>query len=160
MGAKAGWFMAGVARLPGVTTCKTPKESSARTGDGRAPIAGKMECGDETTWTRRRQLSVSAGFCMACRSSVTEMTGNRIRISTARATTWVLRLAPARRAYRSQMHRIVTADSAHARFRISSIRDSGSTPEEHGIKGTVMMLGLNRDYRPAGKDSLKIPIKL
>jgi hypothetical protein len=58
------------------------------------------------------------------------------------------------------MDRIATADSAHARFRISSIRDSGSTPHEHGIISTAMMLGLKRDYRPAGKDSLKMLRKL
>jgi hypothetical protein len=106
------------------------KEMGGRTkpGAGSATAIGKMECGQEDMWSRRSQVAVSAGFWSDCKSSVTEITGKRMRMSIATAAAWVRRLAPLGLAIRSQRHTISAASRAQTRFRRDSMLLSDSIP--------------------------------
>jgi len=86
MEASAEWSTIGARRLLGAAKRKKPREMPAKAGSGSAATVEKTECAIPLIWFLRRQESASAGFCIARRSSVTEMTGNRTRTSTARAT--------------------------------------------------------------------------
>lgn len=57
---------------------------------------GKKGCWLPAACPRRIEDSTSDVFCIACRSSVTEMTGNRIKMRTAKEATCIRLLAPQR----------------------------------------------------------------
>jgi len=110
-----------------VDTRRTAKDKPSKARSGRVAGAGKRECGAAQAWLLRWQQSVSAGFCIACRSSVTEMTGNRMSRSTARATS-CMRLSPwAHGASCSQRESMKAASRTQAKLRTSSIRRADST---------------------------------
>jgi hypothetical protein len=132
MGLSAGWSNTETRRPPRAELCTTPSVTVARTGGGRFVTGTWMQCVAEWAWPRRWQQSVSAGFWAACRSSVTEMTGNRIRRSTASATSCMRRSVPLREAMPSHRLAIKAASITQARFRASSILKTDSTSGEFG----------------------------
>jgi len=132
IGPRAGRSATGAGRRPGVAKPTKPNDSSAKAGSGSVGAAGNMECALETTEPRRRQESASAGFWIACRSSVTEITGNRMSRSTARATNCDRRSCvrcsgPVSGAKRSHSQNMTAASSTQARLSTNSILRADST---------------------------------
>jgi hypothetical protein len=143
-----------VGRLPGAATLSVLKESPAKPDCGKVETGEEMECGAEYPWSRLWQLSISAEFRTACRSSVTEMTGNRINTSTVRATSCIRRFVPVHRANCIQMQNITPASRTHARLRASSIlrADSitGTYLGESNTPGSIALrvhIGVFEDLR-------------
>jgi len=106
---------------------KMPETKPGKAGKGNAPVTGTIECGLVQTESRRTAESTSAGFCAAIRSSVMEIAGKRMRMTTANATNWVRRSLADRGATRSHAHTIHTATNAQPRLSVSSIPSANST---------------------------------
>lgn len=83
---------------------------------------GVRTCCAPGTWSRRTEQSISAGFCIAHRSSLTEMTGNSRTSSTPSAMNGSHRSCFSRFSNRSHRHRLVKASNAQAELRNSSIQ--------------------------------------
>ena len=75
-------------------------------------------------------LSVSAGFWIDHRSSLTEMTGNKMTISIRSATIGIRLSTPLRHSKRAHRQILTAPSKAHARLRISSICCPDSTSEK------------------------------
>src|SRR5271165_5809033 len=118
---KAGSSMVGAVRLQCAVESRKAHGRPAKAGGGSVATAENAELGLDTTWSRRRQQSASAGFWIACKSSVTEMTGNKIKMSRANATNCVRCPVAVHGVNRSQMQSITAASQTHARFRTASI---------------------------------------
>ena len=140
MDAKAGWSIRGAGRLGGAEKRGKPKKTPAKTGGGSVVTAGKNECGPEPTWSLRWELSTTAGYCAVCRSSVTEITGNRIRMSMARATNCFRPFAAVRGANRSHTQIISEAVRIHPRLRTNSMLSADSKSECIPNKNMLLVL--------------------
>jgi hypothetical protein len=119
-GARAGESTVRTAETPGSASRRGLKAIFPAVGWGSTKANGRICRKACNSRTLRRQESGSAEFCTVSRSSVTEITGNRIRISTARATIWVRRSSPSRDPIRNHRHTRARATNAPMRLRISS----------------------------------------
>lgn len=140
---------------PGAAKRKKPKENSAKTGGGSAATTGKMEWEFDTTWSRRRQQSASAGFWAAIRSSVTEITGKRITISMASAANCVPLRVPFEGAWCSHWLTITVASNAQARLRVNSILSPDSTTAAFADKKCVINFTSLLSYLDGGRRFLR-----
>lgn len=83
MAASSGCEGFGTGRMFGETKRRNTTPSPANRIAGRVVVTGCTGCVSVgIRWSLRRKLSVSEVFCTAKRSSLTEMTGNRIAIRT------------------------------------------------------------------------------
>ena len=78
------------------------------------------------------------GILAAIRSSVMEMAGNRIRMTSARATNWALRFEPVRGPKRAQTQSIHAAKTAQPRLRMSSILSANFTSDMDGSRKRLL----------------------
>ena len=113
----------GAGRLPGSAMRWKLKESSAR-AEGGLRRRERWSAGRRPLDGGARGESSSAGFWRACRSSVTEITGSRTRMTTTRATNCVRRLKHSHGAWRIHSQNISVASSAQTRLRIISIQSN------------------------------------
>lgn len=128
MECKAGLRIAKTGAGRGASRLSMPNLNPVTAASGRAATTGKMECGQAAQWSRRWQVSVSAGFWIDHRSSLTEITGNRMTMSMTRATNDICRSLTARRPSRSQRYTMATASSAQAELRNNSMLNPDSIP--------------------------------
>ena len=96
-------------------------------GGGSEAAVGVIACELAKSWSRRAQHSISAGFCAATKSSVMEIAGNRIRITTANATNCARPPETLRGSMRSHAQTNHAATNAQLILRMSSIPGANST---------------------------------
>ena len=126
MGASSGRANTLGAILPGSAIRCMKDCIPENSGGGRVAAVPKVGHTGPWRWLLRWQQSVSAGFWTACKSSVTEITGKRIRSSRVRATNCMRLCVPVSDVHRSHVHSMNAASSTHARLRNNSIRNIDS----------------------------------
>ena len=104
-------------------------DSAVNNGSGIAIECGMTEGCPSPAWrARRKQVSVSAGPCMAIRSSLREMTGRSKSTTIASARICVLREAESQTPARIQNQMSPSEHSAQARLRMISVTKPNFTP--------------------------------
>jgi hypothetical protein len=123
----------------------------ANKGASGATGKGKKECRFWEIRFRRRQVSVSAGFCMDQRSSLTEMTGNNMTRSMTSATRGMRLWAPVRCSKRIHRPKLMIARQVQARLRkISTILPDSTSRMDRDEKGRPFLLRVN-GYNPTNR---------
>lgn len=131
MGPSAGFSIAGKCDWRDMLSRWNSKPSSVPMGSGNVAVIEKSVCELPSRWARRWHVSVSAGFRMDHKSSLTEITGNRMTMSMASATSEPRRPAAVRRPSLGQQITLTDATSAHTKLEKSSMPIQDSISAEY-----------------------------
>ena len=128
IGCSAGLFGGRWTAFVETTRRSNPKLNAATSDGGTAAASGRWVGTRRSWWSRRWHVTASAGFCNDHRSSLTEITGNRMTTSMTSATLETRGLVVARGRCLNQRYKPQTVTRAQTKLRSGSIPSDDSIP--------------------------------